>query len=101
MEVVAVGGILRGLIAEFIACAIASPAPCSAAGHPSGECARIVIASLAALRCGLSAELTCANHQRGIEQAALFEIFEERARAAIKDRPPVAMVTHQILVAVP
>src|SRR5258708_30363198 len=91
VEIVAVARMLGGFEAQFVARAVAHAALDPAAREPRGERARIVVATLAALRCGLAAELTRADDQRRVEQTALLEIGEQRTRAAVEDRPPITV----------
>jgi len=71
VQVIAVGGVLGGFEAQVIGAAIGSAALDATASHPRGEGTRIVVASFAcALRGGLAAKLTGANHKRAVEQAA-------------------------------
>ena len=101
--VVAVGRIEDSLETEVVGRTVGGAALDAAAGHPRGERARIVVAAFAAsaLRAGLAAELRRANHERAFEQAAGFQVGEQCGRASIKNRTPVAVIAHDILVAIP
>ena len=47
----------------------------AAAGHPHGESIDVVVAPVAGLRAGRATELGGKQHERRVEQPALFEVF--------------------------
>ena len=78
VEVIGIGGVPGGFPAQFISGTVADSATDSAAGHPGGEGARIVVAAQGpvALGGGLAPKLGGADHQSLIEQSARFQVLE-------------------------
>ena len=70
--------VFGGIVAEFIGGAIDVAAFDAAAGHPDGEAVGIVVATVTALRKWRAAEFAGPDEQRAVEQAAGFEILDER-----------------------
>ena len=62
--------------ADFISRSMHDPAFQSAASHPDREAVGVMIAAVGSLRGGSSTKLGGEDHDRGIEQAALFKILE-------------------------
>ncbi len=100
VEIVAIRRVLGGLVAEVV-CAAVGGAPLGAAsGHPGGEGSGVVIAPLA-LRGGLAAKLGGADDECLVQHASRFQIRDERGGSVVEDGAPVAMIAHEVLVAVP
>ena len=68
-------------IAKFIGRTVNDARPDAAAGHPDGEAVRVVVATVSgagALRHWRSAKLAAPDHQCLVEQAALFQVGDQR-----------------------
>lgn len=78
VQVVAVGGMLDGLVTKFIGCPVADSSFDSAAGKPCRESAGIVVSApcSAALSGWLPTKLRRADDQRVVEHSLLFEILK-------------------------
>src|SRR5262245_24398806 len=74
MNVVAISGILDGLIGPFVRRAVRDAAPDAAAREPIREAEGIMIAAFAALAARHSTKLSRPKHDGIIKQAARFEI---------------------------
>ena len=74
-------GSLDGAQPELVGVADDLAALDAAAGHPDREAVRIVVAPFravrAAVRCRAAAEFAAPDHQRGIEQAAGFQVRQQ------------------------
>ena len=102
VEVVAVGGVLGGFESKLVGAAIGGAAPDPTTGHPRGKRAGIVIAAFAyALRGRLAAKLSGANDEGAIEQAPRLQIRQQRSGSGIENGPPIAVIAHEILMAIP
>src|SRR5438128_12669474 len=62
---------------------------------------RIVVAAVAALRHGQAAEFTAPDHQRGIEQAALYEVLEQRGDGLVGVAAHLFVIEDQLLLGIP
>ena len=83
VEVVDVDGILDDVVAEVVRLADDVAALDAGAGHPEAEAARVMVAAVVvlgerALRIDGAAELAAPDDERVVEQAALFQIGEQR-----------------------
>ena len=88
MQIVDMDGILDDVVAEVVRRAVGHSALDAAAGHPDGETARMMIATVIvgrqlALAIHGAAELTAPNDQRVVQQAALLQILHQRGRRLI------------------
>ena len=62
-------------LTQFVRLTVGSPSPDAGAGHKIGEALWIVVATAAAaLHDGLTAKLAAPNHERLIEETALFQV---------------------------
>ena len=77
MQVVAIGLVGGGLVAELVAGAEAGAALDAGAGQPGHEGAAVVVAAGAALGERHSAELGRPDHQRVVEEAARLQVAEQ------------------------
>ena len=68
--------VFDGVEAELVGFAVGDAAFDAAAGHPDGEAVGVVVASVAALGAGGSAELGGPDDEGFVEQAALFQVFD-------------------------
>ena len=75
--------VLGGMKPNLIRRAMHRPAPDPAPSQPHGEAKDVVVASVAALRPRRPAELRGEHDQRLVEQAASFEIHQERANGLV------------------
>src|SRR5260370_2619715 len=83
MEVVQRDGVLDDVIADFIGGADGSAWFDAAAGQPDSKRAGVMVSAeeqraVAALVHGCAAELAAPYDERGIEQAALFQVLDQR-----------------------
>src|SRR6266581_3434094 len=74
VQVIAVGGIGSGPVRPFIARPIRNSALEAAAGDPTRERERIMVAPFAALAAGHASELRRPNYQRVVQQAARLQV---------------------------
>src|SRR5688500_17701784 len=77
MQIAEVIGILHGAEADVVGGANDLTAFDAASGKPHGEAKIVMIAALAALGLRRTAELAAPEHQRGVEQAAAFQVLEQ------------------------
>ena len=102
MEVVDGDGILFGLPAEGVGGAVGVAAFDAGAGEPRGEAVGVMVASARAfLESGHPAEFAAAKNQSVFEQAALFEIAQERAGGLVEDGAVHIVLRGELFVAVP
>ena len=85
LEVVDVHAAVGDVVAEVVGFAVDVAGPGAAAGHPHGKATGMVVAAVVvvgepALREAGTAEFAAPDDQRVFEQAALFEVDEERLR---------------------
>lgn len=94
--------VLDPLEAKFIGFSIGNAAADSAPGKPRREGVGIMITpAAAALDDGQATELAVADHQRGIEQAALLQIGEQSGNRLIGLHCEPAMIRDDVLMPVP
>ena len=102
MEVVDADAIDDRLVTEFVGLAVMNAGFDSAAGHPSGEGMRIVIAARAPfLDDRQPAEFAVAKHEGRVEKAARLQIGQKRGDRLIGFKRKAAVVLGNVLVAVP
>ncbi|SVE59913.1 uncharacterized protein METZ01_LOCUS512767, partial [marine metagenome] len=82
VEFVEVHGITGDVVAEIIGGAMGDAGLDAAAGHPHTKIARVMVAAVVlasefALTINRAAKFAAEDHQRVIEHAALFEVFDE------------------------
>ena len=78
--------------------------PDAAAGHPDAEAVRVVVATVSgagALRHWRSAKLAAPDHKRLIEQAALFQVGDQRRDRAIDRAAALGMLLGDLAVRIP
>src|SRR5437667_11792729 len=90
------------MIAKFVSRPVGNSRLNSAAGHPNGKCMRMMIATKQILVLGpvfvhrSTAKFATPDNQRVLEQAALFQIFDQGCASAVSlfglARQPVANV---------
>src|SRR3954451_1145022 len=84
LEVVDVDGVVADLVAEVVGAAVGGAGADAAAGHEEGEAVGVVVAAHclavggAALLEGGAAEFAAADDQGALEQAAVFQILDQR-----------------------
>ena len=80
VEIVHAYAILNGFESDVVGGAVNSAALSPAAGHPDTEAARAVVAARLAVALGdrQAPEFPAPHDQRGIQQAALLQILQER-----------------------
>src|SRR5688500_16967984 len=88
MQIVHVDGILGDVVAEVIGAAVGNPRLHTAARHPHGEAARVMVASrLGAVPLALArdtaSEFTAPDDQRIVEPPAALEILDERGAGLV------------------
>ena len=101
VEIVHVDRVLRDVVAEVIGLPMDVAFLDSGTGHPQGEAAGVMIATVdfacqLALTIGCPSELTTPDNQGIVEQAPLFEIFDQRSRWLVG----VATLTGKLVVQV-
>src|SRR5262245_56330413 len=101
VDVAEVVGLFDGFEADGVGGADPLAAADAAAGEPHGEAEIVVVATFAALRFGGAAEFTAPEDERGIEQAALFEIGEQRGDRLIGFAGHAEMVFFDVVVGIP
>jgi hypothetical protein len=92
---------LRCVKADLVGRAVGDAPFDAAAGQPDREAVGVMIPPLRAFFPGCAAELGTPDDDRFVEQAALFEIFEQRADGLIDLLAQAAMVVLEIGVGVP
>ena len=83
MDVGDVVPVLDGVETELVGRAVNDAAPDAAAGEPDAEAVDVVVAAVTALRARGAAELGGEDHERVIQQAALFQILQQAADGAV------------------
>src|SRR3569623_275420 len=83
VQVVNADDLIYRAIAERVGLTVGVAGPEPAAGQPERKGVTVVIATVAALRAGQSAELARPEHNRRIEQSTLLEIFHQRCARLI------------------
>ena len=83
VHVVDVDAVLDGRQSKFVGGAVAESFLHTAAGHPGGVAVVVVVATLLTLRSGGAAKFTAPDDERLVEQAAAFEIFQERGDSLV------------------
>src|SRR5262245_41567355 len=86
VEVVHAHHVFHRLVAELVRCAVHIAGFEPTARDPEGECMAVVVASVLALRNWEPTELARPQHDGGIEQAARFEVADERGTWLIRLR---------------
>ncbi len=71
------------------------------AGEPHREAVRVVIAAVTALRHRQAAELGAPDDERGIEQSALFQIFQEAGDRKVCHSAHLFVVADEVFVGIP
>src|SRR5205814_3422270 len=93
---------LYRLVTEFIRCAVAESAFYTRPRQPDGETMGVVVATARALLEGWHpAEFGHPHHERLIQQAAGFQIFDQRRARLIEDGGVHIVLFFEFLVAVP
>src|SRR5437660_8500381 len=101
VKVVDGDAILDRLEAKLVGCAVADAAFEAAAGHEHGEAVRVVVAAVAGFGDGSAAEFTAPDDGGLIEQAAAFEIADQRGRGLVHVGAAIAEVLVDLAVIVP
>ena len=106
VHVVDVDRVFDDVVAEFVGLAVDDAGLDAAAGHPDGEAAGVMIAAVVvfgefALAINRSAELPAPNHQRVIQQAALFEVGDEGVASLIDVPALVGQVAGDVEMLIP
>jgi hypothetical protein len=88
LQVVHVDRVLGDVVAEVVGRAVGEARLDAAARHPAGEAARVMIAAVVgrgelALRVVRAPELAAPDDQRVVEQAALFQVGDQRVAGAV------------------
>lgn len=87
-EVIDGADVFGGVVAELIGGAVDVAAFDAATGHPDGKAVGIVVAAVGALGEGRATEFAGPDDERAVEQAAGFEVLDERGDG------PVDLVRH-------
>src|SRR5262249_12554213 len=108
VQIMDMHGFFHGLISEFVGGAVNVSRLYAAAGEPHGEAVRIMVApgsfAVAAggeFDDGGSTKLAAPDDQGFVEQAALLEVFEQRADRLVGSAGEAAVIRFEIGVAVP
>ena len=103
VDVVNVGFVDGGVVADFIRLAVADPAFDSASGHPGGEAVRVVIAAGFGGFLGKrqASEFAPPNDEGVLKEAALFEVGEKTGDGGVGLAGELAVVAFDVIVAVP
>ncbi len=103
MQVLDVERLLDGGAAELVGFAHGDAALDAAAGEPHGEAVCIVVAAgaLGVLGGRLPAELAAPDNQRRVQQATLFQVFEQAGDRFVGLAGVQVMVADQVAVSVP
>src|SRR3954468_6703886 len=86
---------------KLVGRAVGDAALDAAAGHPYGKTERMMIAAIRSFGARRAAEFGCPNHERFVQQAALFEIAYEPGDRLINLGAIRTMVFEQTAVGVP
>src|SRR5207302_8128249 len=97
---------LDDVVGEIIRLAVDGAALDAAAGHPDGEAARVVVAAVVglrqpALRVDRAAELAAPQHERLVQQTALFQILHQVPRRLVHVAALAGQDARQVAVNVP
>ena len=89
VQVVYADWILHDVISVIVSSTVYLSGPDAAAGHPDGEATRVMIATVvgwteAPLAVHCATKFSAPDHQRFIEEAALFEIKDQGGRSLIR-----------------
>src|SRR5207245_4517513 len=106
VHVMDVHRVLDDVIAEIVGLAVDDARLDATAGHPDREAARMVIAAVIvlgklALAVDRAAELAAPDHQRVVEQAALFEVGYEGIAGLVDVAALVGQVDGEVKMLVP
>src|SRR5262249_926356 len=104
VEVVDVDDVLNGVVAEFVRRAVGEAAFEAAAAEEHGKAFHVMVttgAALVFLGHGGAAEFTAPDDDGVVEQAALFEVLDERGGGAVNVGGVLADVFDEIVVMVP
>src|SRR5262245_24391200 len=77
MHIMDVDGLIDDAKTDLVSSTDDLPAANSAPGHPRGETIWVVIAAPVSLHHRRASKLAGANHQRAVEQSALFQIRQK------------------------
>ena len=100
VQVVAVGRMFGGQVAEIVGGSVADSAFDSSAGQPGGERSAVVVSTGSACSLGgrLASEFGRAHDECFVEQAASFQVVKECRRAGVENAAPLAVVARQVFV---
>ena len=103
VEIVDADAVDGGLEADFIGLAMVDTTADPGTGEPVGERVGIVVAAgfTAFLGHGQTAEFAAPDHQGRVEQAALFEVFEQGGDGLVGFEGEAAVVADNVLVTIP
>ena len=104
VEVVNVHLVPLRKIAKVIGRTVNDARPDAAAGHPDGEAVRVVVATVSgagALRHWRSAKLAAPDHQCLVEQAALFQVGDQRRDRAVHRAAALGVLLGDLAVRIP
>ena len=103
VEVFDCEGIYDGGGAEFVGLSYANAAFDAASGHPHCEAGGVVVAagSLGVFGGGLTAEFAAPDDEGFVEEAALFEVFEEAGDGFVGAAGVLVMIVFEVAVGVP
>ncbi len=106
VEVVHMNGVFDDVVSEFVGFSVNDTGFHAAAGHPDGEAAGMVIAAVVvcrhfALAIIGAAEFAAPDHERLVEQPALFEVGNERRGGTVHVHGLAGHFIRQVAVLVP
>jgi len=103
VDVVDVGFIDDGVVADLVGLAVADAAFDSTAGHPGGEAMGVVVAAgFGGFLCeGEPSEFAAPDDEGVFEEAALIEVGEESGDGGIGFAGELTVVSFDVVVAVP
>ena len=94
--------VLDGFVSELIGGPVAKAFFDTGSSHPAGKPGRVVVASLRTLLERRHAtKFGAPDHQCVFQQAALTQVDEQAGRRLVEDRPVHAVLTGNVLVAIP
>src|SRR5205823_4613557 len=106
VQVVDMDGVADDVVAEVVGLAVGQAALDAAASQPDREAAAVMVAPIVvfgqrALAVDGAPELPAPDHERVVEQAALFEVLDERGGSLIRITALAANLHRQVAVLVP
>src|ERR1041385_4104411 len=91
----------HGFVADLVCCTVDRAAFDSAAGHPDGESVRVMVAALAALSHGRSAEFAAPDYEGFIQHPPALQVLKQPCDGFVGGSRHLFVVKYHVVVGVP